>query len=168
MQSLSNYKRGYMSKITEEVANLVQPIIEENGMELVDVEYKKLYGQDTLIVYIDKTGGVSLDDCELVHTAIDGPLDDLDPTEGKPYNLNVSSPGIDRPLKTAKDFMRKLGLDVEVSLYKPCEEVGKNKKFTAKLINFEEESGTIHLEYKTKNIKLNIKDVALIREAIVF
>lgn len=157
-----------MSKITEMVKNTVEPIIEEKGMELVDVEFKKLYGEDTLIVYIDKAGGVSLDDCEIIHNAIDAPLDDLDPTEGKPYNLNVSSPGIDRPLKTAKDFNRKLGLDMEVSLYKPCVETGKTKKFVAKLIGYDDESGTIELEYKTKNIKLNIKDVALIREAIVF
>lgn len=157
-----------MSKITDAVRELVEPIIEKNGMELVDVEYKKLYGQDTLIVYIDKEGGVSLDDCEIIHNAIDAPLDELDPTEGKPYNLNVSSPGIDRPLKTEKDFMRKLGLDVEVSLYKPNPETGKNKKFTAKLIGYENQSGTVIVEYKTKNIKLNIKDVALIREAIVF
>ena len=157
-----------MSKITDSVKELVEPIIEQKGMKLVDVEYKKLYGQDTLIVYIDKTGGVSLDDCELVHNAIDEPLDELDPTEGKPYNLNVSSPGIDRPLKTEKDFNRKKGLDVEVSLYKPSPEIGKNKKFTAKLVGYDKESGDIQLEYKTKNIKLNIKDVALIREAIVF
>lgn len=157
-----------MSKITESVKNLVEPIVENLGMELVDVEYKKLYGQDTLIVYIDKIGGVSLDDCELVHNAIDEPLDELDPTEGKAYNLNVSSPGIDRPLKTKKDFMRKMNLDVEVSLYKPDPEVGKDKKFVAKLIGFDEENNTVELEYKTKNIKLNIKDVALIREAIVF
>lgn len=157
-----------MSKITESVKNLVEPIVENLGMELVDVEYKKLYGQDTLIVYIDKIGGVSLDDCELVHNAIDEPLDELDPTEGKAYNLNVSSPGIDRPLKTKKDFMRKMNLDVEVSLYKPAPEVGKDKKFVAKLIGFDEENNTVELEYKTKNIKLNIKDVALIREAIVF
>lgn len=157
-----------MSKITDAVKELVEPIVEQNGMELIDVEYKKLYGQDTLIVYIDKEGGVSLDDCELVHNAIDAPLDELDPTEGKPYNLNVSSPGIDRPLKTEKDFKRKIGLDVEVSLYKPYPEIGKNKKFTAKLAGYDGENGIIQLEYKTKNIKLNIKDVALIREAIVF
>lgn len=157
-----------MPKITESVKSLVEPIVENLGMELVDVEYKKLYGQDTLIVYIDKEGGVSLDDCELVHNAIDAPLDELDPTEGKAYNLNVSSPGIDRPLKTKKDFMRKMNLDVEVSLYKPCAEVGKDKKFVAKLIGYDDENNIVELEYKTKNIKLNIKDVALIREAIVF
>ena len=117
-----------MSKITESVKILVEPIVENLGMELVDVEFKKLYGQDTLIVYVDKEGGVCLDDCENVHNAIDQPLDNLDPTLGKPYNLNVSSPGIDRPLKTAKDFNKKIGLEMEVSLFKPIEEIGKIKK----------------------------------------
>ncbi|MDE5990289.1 MAG: ribosome maturation factor RimP [Clostridia bacterium] len=157
-----------MSKITDSVKITVEPIIQNLGMELVDVEFKKLYGQDTLIVYIDKDGGVCLDDCEAVHNAIDGPLDELDPTLGKPYNLNVSSPGIDRPLKSARDFNKKIGLEVEVSLFKPLAEIGKIKKFNAKLIGFDEATSIVQLEYKTKPIKLNIKDVALIREAIIF
>ena len=168
MQSLSNYKEEVMSKITDNVKITVEPIIENLGMELVDVEFKKLYGQDTLIVYIDKDGGVCLDDCEVIHNAIDAPLDELDPTCGQPYNLNVSSPGIDRPLKTARDFNKKIGLEMEVSLFKPLEEIGKIKKFNAILKGFEEETATVILEYKTKNIKLNIKDVALIREAVIF
>ena len=157
-----------MSKITESIASATQPVIESLGMELVDVEFKKLYGQDTLTVYIDKVGGVSLDDCETVHNAIDTLLDELDPTCGAPYNLNVSSPGIDRPLKTAKDFNRKIGLEMEVSLYKPLAETDKKKKFVATLLSYDEENSTVELQYKQKNIKLNIKDVALIHEAIIF
>ncbi|MDE6189383.1 MAG: ribosome maturation factor RimP [Clostridia bacterium] len=157
-----------MSKITDSVTATVEPIIENLGMELVNVEFKKLYGQDTLTVYIDKVGGISLDDCEIIHNAIDGVLDELDPTCGAPYNLNVSSPGIDRPLKTAKDFNRKMGLEMEVSLYKPLAETDKKKKFNAVLIGYDEENSIIELKYKTKNIKLNIKDVALIHEAIIF
>ncbi|MDE6275810.1 MAG: ribosome maturation factor RimP [Clostridia bacterium] len=157
-----------MSKITESVQQLVEPIILANGMELVDVEYKKLYGQDTLIIYIDKDGGVDLNDCELIHNAIDAPLDELDPTGGAPYNLNVSSPGIDRPLKTARDFAKKIGLEMEVSLYKPLAELGKVKKFNAILLGYDEGAQQVELEYKSKNLKLNIKDVALIREAIHF
>ena len=157
-----------MSKITESVKELVEPIIVANGMELVDVEYKKLYGQDTLIIYIDKDGGVDLNDCELIHNAIDAPLDELDPTGGAPYNLNVSSPGIDRPLKSARDFAKKLGLEMEVSLYKPLAELGKLKKFNAILLGYDENTQEVELEYKSKNLKLNIKDIALIREAIHF
>lgn len=157
-----------MSKLTESVKNVVEPIIIQNGMELVDVEFKNLYGQDTLIIYIDKEGGITLDDCELIHNAIDAPMDELDPTMGVPYNLNVSSPGIDRPLKTKRDFDKKIGKDVEVSLYKPIAEIGKQKKFTAKLLSFDEQNNLVEIEYNSKNIKLNIKDVALIREAIIF
>ncbi len=157
-----------MSKITESVFALIAPIVENNGMEVVEVEYKNLYGQDTVIVYIDKEGGVTLDDCELIHNAIDQPMDELDPTDGKPYNLNVSSPGIDRPLKTERDFVKKMGMEMEVSLYKPVAELGKVKKFNAKLIGYDDGQRIVELEYKTKNIKLNIKDIALIREAIIF
>ena len=157
-----------MSKIIDSVKELVEPIISNNGMELVDVEYKKLYGQDTLIIYIDKDGGVDLNDCELIHNAIDAPLDELDPTSGAPYNLNVSSPGIDRPLKTARDFQKKLGLEMEVSLYKPILELGKIKKFNAILLGYDDNTQEVELEYKSKNLKLNIKDIALIREAIHF
>ncbi|MDE6210998.1 MAG: ribosome maturation factor RimP [Clostridia bacterium] len=157
-----------MSKITESVKEIVEPIIVSNAMELVDVEYKKLYGQDTLIIYIDKDGGVDLNDCELIHNAIDAPLDELDPTGGAPYNLNVSSPGIDRPLKTARDFAKKTGLEMEVSLYKPLAELGKIKKFNAILLGYDENAQEVELEYKSKNLKLNIKDIAVIREAIHF
>ncbi|MDE6474292.1 MAG: ribosome maturation factor RimP [Clostridia bacterium] len=157
-----------MSKITDSVKQLVEPIIAANAMELVDVEYKKLYGQDTLIIYIDKDGGVDLNDCELIHNAIDAPLDELDPTGGTPYNLNVSSPGIDRPLKTARDFAKKMGLEMEVSLYKPLAELGKLKKFNAILLGYDENNQEVELEYKSKNLKLNIKDIAVIREAIHF
>ena len=80
-----------MSKIIEDVKNCVEPIIQSLNMELVDVEFKKQYGQDTLTIFIDKDGGVDLDACELVHNAIDAPLDELDPTSGKAYTLNVYS-----------------------------------------------------------------------------
>ena len=152
-----------MSKMLDDVKNVVEPIIIKNGMELVDVEFKKLYGQDTLIIYIDKDGGVDLNDCELIHNAIDGPIDELDPTNGAAYNLNVSSQGLDRPLKTARDFEKKMNQDVEVSLYKA---IDKLKKFEGKLVAYDGE--TCDVEYKGQTIKLNIKDIAVIRAAIKF
>ncbi len=152
-----------MSKICEEVAKLVEPIINQNGMELVDVEFKKLYGQDTLIVYVDKEGGMDLNACELIHNAISDPLDELDPTQGKAYNLNVSSPGLDRPFKTQKDFEKHLNEDVEISLYAP---IDKLKKFEAKLVKYNGDN--IDVEYKGKILNLNIKDIAVIHVAIKF
>lgn len=152
-----------MSKIADAAEQVVRPIVEANGMELVEVEFKKLYGTPTLTVYIDKPGGVSLDDCELIHRAIDGPMDELDPTEGAPYNLNVSSPGLDRPLKTLNDYNRKLGEKVEVSLYAPVE--GK-KKYIAVLDEATEEE--ITLKEGEKTIKIQLKQIAAARPYIEF
>ena len=106
--------------VKDSVTVLVQPIIEGLGFELVEVTYKKQHDAMHLTIYIDsdKQGGVSLDDTELVANAIDAPLDELDPTQGAPFVLNVSSPGLDRPLKTEKDFLKKVGTEIEVSLYK--------------------------------------------------
>ena len=152
-----------MSKITESVAELVRPIIEANGMELVDVEFKKQYGQDTLTVFVDKEGGMDLIACEKIHNAISDPLDELDPTAGKAYVLNVSSPGLDRPFKTQKDFEKHLNEDVEISLYAP---IDKLKKFEAKLLRYNGES--IDVELKGKKINIDIKNIALIHVAIKF
>ena len=152
-----------MSKIADAAEQVVRPIVEANGMELVEVEFKKLYGTPTLTVYIDKPGGVSLDDCELIHRAIDGPMDELDPTEGAPYNLNVSSPGLDRPLKTLNDYKRKLGEKVEVSLYAPVE--GK-KKYIAVLYEATEEE--ITLKEGEKTIKIQLKQIAAAKPYIEF
>ncbi|MBE5762879.1 MAG: ribosome maturation factor RimP [Clostridiales bacterium] len=152
-----------MSQITDKVAEFVRPIIENNGMELVDVEFKKQYGQDTLTVFVDKEGGMDLIACEKIHNAISDPLDELDPTNGKAYVLNVSSPGLDRPFKTQRDYEKHLNQDVEISLYAPIE---KLKKFEAKLLAYNVDS--IDVEYKGKKINIDIKNIALIHEAIKF
>ena len=152
-----------MSKIAEAAERVVRPIVEANGVELVDVEYKKVFGTPTLTVYIDKPGGVSLDDCERVHLAIDAPLDELDPTQGQPYNLNVSSPGLDRPLKTARDFERKIGEKIEVSLYAP---VDGEKKFLAVLSEVRGEE--ITLDDNGKTVTLQLKQIAAAKPYIEF
>ena len=152
-----------MSKIAEATEQLVRPIIALHGMELVEVEYKRLYGTPTITVYIDKEGGVDLDDCELIHRAIDGPMDELDPTNGQPYNLNVSSPGLDRPLKTQRDYERKIGVKIEVSLYVPVE--GK-KRFVATLTAVDGEEITIDDNGKT--VKLQLQQIAAAKPYIEF
>lgn len=155
-----------MSKTADAVAELVAPIIDSLGMELVEVDFSKTKQGDALTVFIDKEGGVSLDDCEAVHNAIDAPLDDLDPTDGKPYTLNVSSPGLDRPYKTARDYEKHIGTASEVSLFAPMEKLGK--KFVAILENYDAESGNVTLDAAGKKITINKKDIALIREHIEF
>ena len=152
-----------MSKMLDQVVAAIEPSITGFGMELVDADYKNLYGNMTLTVYIDKEGGVDLNDCEQVHNAIDPILDELDPTAGAPYHLNVSSPGLDRPFSREKDYLRHIGQDVEVSLYKA---IGNLKKFEAKLLSYTTDA--VEVSYRDQTIKLNIKDIALMRAAIKF
>ena len=100
------------------VNNAISAAVESAGCEIVDIEYDKKYGEMNLTVYVYKKG-LTLDDCEKVHYAIDPILDELDPTCGKPYNLNVSSPGLDRPFKTQRDFERNYDTEVELKLFAP-------------------------------------------------
>ena len=155
-----------MSKIADAVAELVKPIVEGLGMELVEVLFAKTKEGDALTVFIDKEGGVSLNDCEAVHNAIDAPLDDLDPTDGKPYTLNVSSPGLDRPFKTDRDFAKHIGFKVETSLFAPIAGVGK--KFVATLAAYDPQGGVVTLELDGKSVAIDRKDIAIIREHIEF
>lgn len=155
-----------MSKICDSVQQIIQPILDSMNIELVEVEFKKRGENDgSLTVYIDKDGGVSLDDCEAVHNAIDAPLDELDPTSGKPYTLNVSSPGLDRPFKTLRDYRKHLGEEIEISLYKPVE---GNKKFVAVLEDVDDGFTSVTVTLNKKTIQLNIKDIALARAVIKF
>lgn len=155
-----------MSKIADAVTELVKPIVEGLGMELVEVVFAKTKEGDALTVFIDKEGGVSLNDCEAVHNAIDAPLDDLDPTDGKPYTLNVSSPGLDRPFKTDRDFAKHIGFKVETSLFAPIAGVGK--KFVATLAAYDPQGGVVTLELDGKSVAIDRKDIAIIREHIEF
>lgn len=111
------------------VAALAAPIAEECGCEYVDTEYAK-QGRDWLLtVYIDKPGGVTIEDCERVSRALETVLDETDPVPGT-YTLVVSSPGLDRPLKTQRDFERSVGSVIDVKLYQPF--LGK-KEYTGEL-----------------------------------
>lgn len=109
-----------MGKVVESVTELVTPIAEGMGLKVVEVTYKKCYDGMNLTIVIDKDGGVTIDDCERLHRAIDLPLDELDPIECA-YTLNVSSPGIDRPLTLPRDYKRNLDKDISVRLYKPLD-----------------------------------------------
>ena len=152
-----------MSKISESVSELVAPIVESLGCELVEVEFAKKYNGDNLTIFIDKKGGVTIDDCEAVHSAVDLPLDELDPTNGKPYTLNVSSPGIDRPIVTDKDYNRNLGEELEVKLFQA---IDKKKVFVGKLVEFDENS--ISLEINGENQKLERKMISKATKYINF
>lgn len=109
-----------MSKITDTVLALAQPVVEAEGCEIWDVEYVKEAGAWYLRVYIDKAGGVSIDDCEAVSRALDPVLDEADPIPTS-YIFEVSSAGVERELKRPRDFEKFLGSQVEIRHYQPVE-----------------------------------------------
>ena len=137
-------------------------IADEMGIELVDVEFK-VSKNPSLTVYIDTEDGVDLDTCEKYHRAIDGPLDEFDFTNGSAYTLNVSSPGLDRPLKTQRDFDRALGQMVEIKLYAP--EKGQ-KFFEGLLVDYDGNNVTVEINGEQK--KFALTTVAKINLAIIF
>ncbi len=120
------------NKIEMLVEELVQPIVEGVNFELVDVEFKKEGPHRYLRIYIDKPGGISLDDCQLISEKLSEKLDELDPIEEN-YFLEVSSPGLDRPLKNEKDFIKYRGELVEVKLYEP---IDGQKLIEGELVDF--------------------------------
>lgn len=152
-----------MSKIAEEVKEFITPIVEKLGYEIVDVEFAKKYNGDNLTVFIDKDGGINIDDCETVHNAINEPLDELNPTNDNPYILNVSSPGIDRPIVTDKDYKRNLNEMIEVKLYQA---VNRKKNYVGELVKFDE--NTVTLMVDEKEIELDRKMISKATKYIDF
>ena len=149
-------------KPIEEIQTALQPIADEMSIEIVEVEFKQ--GKEpALTVYIDIEGGVDLNTCEKFHRAIDPVLDDVDLTFGAPYTLNVSSPGLDRPLKTDRDYEKCLGKKVEVKLFAPMQ--GK-KLFEATLKGHDE--NCVYLEDKGEELKFEKSKIAKICRAIDF
>jgi len=150
--------------VKDKVITIIEPVILELGYELVEVSYQKQNDGMVLTVVIDTNheGGINLDDCEAVSKAIDPVLDESNPTDDIAYTLNVSSPGIDRPLKTERDFVKNFGKDVEVSLY--CQINGK-KLIEGALIAYDEDSVTIK---NTEEQKFLRKDIAGIKPVIKF
>ena len=154
--------RGKM-KTTELCEQLAAPVVASMGFELCDVEFQKEYGDWVLTYYIDKEGGVTIDDCEAVSRALDPILDEADPIEQE-YVLSVSSLGIDRPLKKRRDYERALDKEMQVKLYAPAE---RKKEWIGHLTAFDDESFTITTE-KGKSLTVAYKDCALIRPYIRF
>lgn len=143
--------------------SLVLPLVEANHFELVDVEYVKEAGNWYLRIYIDKEGGININDCELVSRAFSDLLDKEDFIEDA-YILEVSSPGLGRPLKKDKDFRRNLGEEVEVRTYKP---INKQKEFVGLLDAWDKESVTLQME-NGEMMTIARADIALIRQYIDF
>lgn len=147
----------------QKTETLVMPLIEENHFELVDVEYVKEGGNWYLRVYIDKEGGITVDDCEIISRALGDKLDIQDFIEDS-YILEVSSPGLGRPLKKEKDFQRSIGKEVEIKLYKA---VNRQKDFEGVLKSYTEDEVTIE-EEEGQEITFQRQDIALIRLSFDF
>ena len=141
---------------------ILTPIVESRGFELVDVEYVKEAGNWYLRGYIDKPGGITVTDCEDVSRAFSDILDEQDFIEDS-YIMEISSPGLDRPLKKEKDFKRSLGKLVEIRTYRPIE---KQKEFCGILNAYDSNSVTIDEDGTERTF--DKKDIALIRLAIEF
>ena len=142
---------------------LVLPLVEANNFELVDVEYVKENGGMSLIFVIDNDAGVTVDDCEIVSRKIDPMLDELNPTGDKAYTLVVSSPGLERPLKTERDFKRASGKEVELNLFSKID--GK-KNFVGVLKSYDEKTVTLLID--EEEIKFDREKVASIKLVIKF
>lgn len=139
------------------------PIIEHHGFELLDVEYVKEGGNWYLRAYIDKPGGITVDDCETVSRAFSDILDEKDYIEDT-YIFEVSSPGLGRPLKKEKDFARSIGEEVEIRTYRA---IDRQKEFIGILTEYDKDTVTIEYEDETTQ-KFERNDIALIRLALHF
>ena len=146
-----------MAKVTDAVAALALPVVEQAGCSLWDVEYVKEAGTWFLRVYIDKEGGVSIDDCEAVSRPLSDLLDQADPIEGS-YTFEVSSAGADRALKKPEHFAAFQGAEVEVKLYRPRE---GRKEFVGLLKGFED--GNVTLDADGSETVFTKQEIALVR-----
>ena len=151
-------KESYESRVEA----YLLPLMEENSFELVDVEYVKEAGTWYLRAYIDKEGGIGVDDCEVISRALSDKLDEEDYIEDS-YILEVSSPGLGRPLKKDKDFQRSIGKEIEVRTFRA---IDKQKEVTGILKEFNKDSFTIVIE--DNEMTFQRSETALVRLAFDF
>lgn len=142
---------------------LIMPIIEANGYELVDLEYVKEGSSKYLRAYIDKPGGITVDDCEIVSRAFSDRLDEEDFID-EAYILEVSSPGLGRPFRKDKDFERNIGEEVELKLFRP---VDRKKDFVGLLKAFDKDTVTILTE-DGEEVVFERTNLAIIRQTVYF
>ncbi|WP_411346146.1 ribosome maturation factor RimP [Paenibacillus sp. WLX1005] len=149
-------------KIKTTVEEMVQPFLEEHGFELVDVEYVKEGKNWFLRVFVDKEGGIDIDDCGRISEYMSEQLDSHDPIKD-PYFLEVSSPGAERPLKKESDVVKAVGKDVFVTTYEPVDGL---KEFEGHLLSFDD--GELLIEAGKKRFTISYAKVASARLAIIF
>jgi ribosome maturation factor RimP len=155
------------SEVEQHCLELVTPIIEENSLKLWDVCYEKEGSDYYLRVYVDKEEGVTIDDCVLVSRALEAKLDEADKIKDA-YILEVSSPGLTRPLKRENDFKNSIGRLVDIKFYKP-QEIGsvKTKEYTGVLKDYDESSVVIADDTEDKEIRFPKSEISSIRLSFV-
>lgn len=147
-----------MANKTELIALEIGDAVAENlGVSVVDAQFKKEGGQHFLRLFIDKSGGVGIDDCERFSRAFETEIDKLDPIECE-YILEVSSPGVDRRLKTERELLHYIGREVDVKLYKAQDGM---KEFSGVLKAYGNETATV--EVGGKLMEINTKDAAYLK-----
>ena len=151
-----------MSKITEKVRALAEPVVREEGCSLWDVEYVREAGSWYLRVYIDKEGGVGIDDCERISRRLDPILDEADPIP-ESYVFEVGSAGAERELKRPSDFAQFMGNEVEVKLYKPLD---GRKAWVGELVGYE--AGDVTLRVGEDERRFTAAQVAQVRLHLSF
>ena len=155
-------KEGMCVKITEQVTQFAQPVVEANGCKLWDVEYVREGSERYLRLYIDKDGGVDIDDCERVHRAVDPILDEKDPI-AESYHFEVCSAGLERVLKRPSDFEQFMGSSILIKLYRPRNGL---KEIPATLQGYED--GRITAQTGKETLTFEKSEVALVRLRVEF
>jgi len=150
------------TSIYQSVADLIKPTLEENGIELVDIEYKKTGKTWVLRVFIDKNQGVTVSDCQKLSREIED-LIEIHELIDNQYVLEVSSPGLDRPLKKEADFLRNKGKRIQIKTYSP---VNNKKENAGTVIDFV--NGTLFLKDKNDILKISLTEIAQAKLIIKF
>jgi len=161
VRALNLFREIMTIKPVNEIQEFLEKYATPMGIEIVDVEWSDKAA--SLTVFIETETGVDLDTCEKFHNAIMEPIDGFDPTFDKPYTLNVSSPGLDRPFKTPRDFERNLNKEVEIKLFAPL----KGSKFIEGVLEAFDDN-TITVNSGKEVIKLARNKIAKINKAIKF
>ena len=149
-------------KVTDQVTQFAKPIVEENGCSLWDVEYVREGSERFLRLYVDKPGGVDINDCEKIHRAVDPVLDEQDPIS-ESYHFEVCSAGLERALKRPSDFEQFMDSPITVKLYRPRNGL---KELPGILRGYQE--GRITVEAGKETITFEKSEVALVRLRVEF
>ena len=134
--------------IIDSIKELTEPVVTAEGMELVDIDFRRERNGWVLRLYIDREGGVTIDDCSLISKEI-GCLIDINDLILFPYTLEVSSPGLNRPLKKEKDFIKNKGKRIKIMTYDP---IGKRRTFKGRLLEYKDGGVNIDLGDETINV----------------